>query len=541
MATYPTPTERRANRYDPVAHPVQFKRSHSTAAPSAASMAATGVRGRVERDIMYSTGATRSQRYYYAHPLTGRLLPRQEYDSAMLITQQMEGRGGRRSSRREAAGGRDEKVRPQTAGEMGRGNDRRRIGVYEEKEEMEPSRTRGNSAINRVTRPQTAQPSSSSSTFFTSSPSSLSYTTTRSSLHSPTSRSHNTLEAVDYDSDDSTTNSSTATPTTNPYDQLYSTLVSLLLAHRIVSTDGIERLLERAAEANGHLDRKKVEWVCDAVREEMRLKDETADRQRRDEDRRRAWQEDEEEDESRLESEDEEEKQQEKGEKDAALTEGEEEDMAATESQLQALASQPFYQRPPHSDGEDESVADRLQTVEQKITAGEKINEQADGARNQANNEKDYPRPHRQPTSEDEAQTSAEEHEQATTPSTANESNEQPTKDEAAAVTDDEWYEDDNESVDETQQPTPAVFEREIVRAESGTHTIEEGEEEEEDEEEEETYEKTSEEDEKESTEPAETEQEAAGKNRETAVEATSEDEYGDEAYEEEEQYESDF
>ena len=531
MQTYPTPTERRANRFDPVAHPVQFKRSlTSAAAPSVA----VSVKGRVERDIMYSTGATRSQRYYYAHPLSGALLPRQEYDSAMLITQQMEGQGRRRRSRREveAAGGRrDVAQRPRTAGTVGQVGGRgvkQTARMYEEKEAVEYSRSRGSSMNNRITRPHTAQPSSSPASH-TASRTSFSTTTVTPPAHSPLPASFDTFDNLDYDSDDSTTNPSTNP--TNPYDQLYRTLLSLLLAHRIVSPDGIERLLQRAADVNGHLDRAKVEWVCDAVREEMRVQGERGERERREEERRSAWQEEEEE--SRVESEEEEEETAEADE------EAKEEDVPVTESEWQALAAEPFYKRPPLSDGDDDSGRSLPRPTEQR-TDGEQFVKARDVQQKQQVEDE---RSRDQSESEDESQ---QEEQAEPVHATAAAEEEQNAAAEVASPADDEWYEDDHESADEQTQPAESAendsdrYEKEVVRTASGTHTIEEGDEEEE--EEDDKYEQEYEEEDKRLSAQEEDENRPTGRPEEKkTMEAADDDEYGDEKYEEDEQYEEEF
>ena len=515
MATYPTPTERRANRQDPVAHPVQFKRSH-TASPAAA-LAAVGGRGRVERDIMYSTGATRSQRYYYAHPLTGRLLPRQEYDSAKLITQQMDEQGRRRKSR--LGSGQSVRERPQTAGESGRATDRNIMRVYEEKEEVEHSRSRAGSSNGRSARPQTAQPHSSASA------SSNSATQPASRPQQP--ESHESLDPSDYDSDEPENSAST----NNPYDQLYRTLVSLLLAHRILSEDGIERLLARAAEVNGHLNRKKVEWVCDAVREEMRVRGETEDRERRDDDRRQAWQEeDEAEDESRLESEDDGDVQE--GGRDE---EAKEEYISMTESEWQVMAAQPFYQRP-KSDNEDDIHKPQQDTPAQPVTVAEPL--KAEAAKQQKESMSDQrTQQHQQDKREGQAEASV----------AKVVADEQQMKEGSETPADDEWYEDDNEPAEESQQQTTLVndtsttqYDKEIIRAESGTHTIEEGEEEDDDGSD---YQPTHEDEEKEPSDTAPKEEQANSNAIQPSTgETASEDEYGNEQYEpEDEQYESDF
>lgn len=451
---------------------------------------------------MYSTGATRSQRYYYAHPLNGRLLPRQAYDSAMLITQQMDGQGRQRRPTREADNGREERVRPRTAGEMGRRSDNTSVSVFEEKEEAMYRTSRHSGANNHSARPHTAQPSFSAASF-TASPSLSSRTTAPSSTRSPLPASYDTTTTSDYDSDDSIT---TATTTTNPYDQLYSTLVSLLLAHRIVSEDGIERLLVRAAEVNGHLNRKKVEWVCDAVRQEMRLKVETEDRQRRDEDSRQAWQEDENgEDDSRLESEEEE-------AEDEQQEEEKEDDQPVTEAEWEAMAAEPFYQRPTHSDDEDDNLKPQLPATPQRMEAKDKMEEVK-----QQEEEEQVERPFQQSDSEDESQQGESAESEA-----ESEADEQPAKEEVLPPTDDEWYEDD-ETSDDQPQPSPVVdnnsagFDKEIIRAESGTHTIEEGEEEEEEE--------------GESDEAAAI---TANDTQQFTLEADVDDEYGDEQYESE-------
>ena len=557
MATYPTPTERRANRFDPVAHPVQFKRSHAAAAGGGASVAAVvgaggggGVKGRVERDIMYSTGATRSQRYYYAHPLSGALLPRQEYDSAMLITQQMDGQGRRRRSRQEAEVTSvkqqpKQQQRPRTAGQVGRGGEKVTPREWEEKQAVDFSRSRGNSSVtSRLSRPHTAQPRSSSNIVLAS-PASRTASPATSPSHgyviptspSPPPPSYDALDTADYDSDDSTPSLNNPP---NPYDQLYSNLVSLLLAHRIVSADGIEQLLQRAAQVNGHLDRKKVEWVCEAVRQEMRLRGESEEREKRVEQRMQAWQNGEEEiedDESRAESEGENEEE-EKVQEAEADEEAYEEEPPVTESEWQALAAQPFYQRPPPFD--DEADRQRLQQQQSQQQADEKQQlkkEHTPPAKQRQFDEDD--RPQQQLDSEGEfAQSKQKERANKT------EAAENASKQAVASPADDEWYEDDIEPTDaeeaEEQLPQPpqkpennsAQYEKELLRTESGTHTIEEGDEE--DEEADAEYEQTYEVE----AYQADTQEAEAEQTEAKQVEAAEEDEYGDEKYEDDENFE---
>ena len=464
---------------------------------------------------MYSTGATRSQRYYYAHPITGRLLPRQEYDSAQLITQQMDANGRQRKSAQHTGSHREASARPATAGELGRRNAAQSLSVYEQKEEMQPSRSRAGSrhADRFSARPHTAQPSASATSFSHR----LAATAYASNAAHRSTAPFTT--GVDYDSDDSDASTVTAcSASASPYDQLYSTLMSLLLAHRIVSADGIEKLLARAAAVNEHLDRLKVEWVCEAVREEMKVEGRTGDR-------RRAWQDEEEEE--RQDSDDEEVKPQEE----RAEEEAEDDDVAATESELQSLGARPFYERPPRM---AEAIPPRPTVVDQSAKAEKKKEPalqtqalRADVQQHQRRN--NFPQPDTTQQQSEPSQASA---------TTEKAGTEQATE-EIAPPSADEWYEDDSEAADQpAEQPAPAEdapYEKEMVRAASGTHTIEEGEEDEEAEE----YEREYEEEEKEAV--TETQTGKATGDTEQAVEAASEDEYGDESYEADEQYDNDF
>ena len=256
---YPTPTERRANRFDPVAHPVQFKRTEAGGAGrredksrggrkgrvgSAAALsggeggvggsaaAAAELSMRVERDILYSTGATRSQRYFYADPFSTRLKPRQDYDSALLITQQMHP-GHRRGSRppTHTSAHTAQQRRPSTASDRAAKHSLSRTTALhrgDRRGEEEKGGPRGAAADTSATR-------STSST-------------------------------------SSTDSSSSSSSSTSPYSRLHSVLLQLLVAHRLYRAESVEELLQRAVEVNDHLDRAKVGRVCDAVRAEMDMK-----------------------------------------------------------------------------------------------------------------------------------------------------------------------------------------------------------------------------------------------------------------------------
>ena len=238
IAAYPTPTERRANRFDPVAHPVQFKRTQEAGQrrrQDAEGAAAAGGRGglpaagrrrasqsAVERDILYSTGATRSQRYYYADPFSSRLKPRQDYDSALLITQQMtdsrrpQPRPDTASSSCSSSGSRRPRTAPPAPSSSRKQDSRKRAAVPAEEEKRRE--------------PETAEP-----------------------LQGDSEEDGPGAGGEEGDA----------------YSRLYCTLLNVLLLHRISRQSAVDALLARAVAVNDHLDPVKLRSVCEAVRQNL--------------------------------------------------------------------------------------------------------------------------------------------------------------------------------------------------------------------------------------------------------------------------------
>ena len=230
-----------------MAHPVQFKRTeYSSGDVLRTSHRPRSTKEQVERDVMYSTGARRTQRYYYADPFSNLLKPRQDYDSAMLITQQMP---RRRSPHPTSSHRSPSPTRPSTAG--GRPRTAR----------VKPRTDRPQPLPGAAERPQTAQPMSRTQP----------------------------LPSADGLSEDGGSDEDEEGGVRGPYERLYATVLGLLLSHRIFRTEHVEAMLERAMEVNDHLDRDRMEAVCEAVREEMRLKEPAFDEAEREERRRTAW------------------------------------------------------------------------------------------------------------------------------------------------------------------------------------------------------------------------------------------------------------